>query len=274
MLFSESQIREREDNFYKELIKLYLKYGSVDTIFKVKKYNLPISYPSLHRLIKRWGIVKSVGPNSKLSETLTILNLMTKHQSIDRLYKSLPLSFQTSLTSLHRIAHNIKEGLITRYGTALVITLNNKNKILVGYDNKNKALTIPMTYSSPKESPKESILRVLQQEVYTDLAVEKKLPKKIIPKKPKPFMHLLIGNIKVSVYQIELAKKYLENFKFSSYKVTNHKFMNIDEITNLKISVRLGVKEIIKYYYDSSFDTTTSTFSVTFAPSLVTIMGS
>ena len=68
MLFQESEIREREDSFYKNIIRLYLTYGSVDEVFKKTRYDLPISYPGMHHLIRRWGIVKSVGPNSKLSE--------------------------------------------------------------------------------------------------------------------------------------------------------------------------------------------------------------
>ena len=80
MMFQETEIRERENDFYKNIIRLYLKYGSVDEVFRVTNYDLPISYPGMHHLIKRWGIIKSAGPNSKLSETLTFLTLLSDNQ--------------------------------------------------------------------------------------------------------------------------------------------------------------------------------------------------
>lgn len=249
MLFQETEIREREDHFYKNIIRLYLKYGSVDKVFEATNYELPISYPGMHHLIKRWGIVKSVGPNSKLSEALTFLTLMTDNKiPMERVYRSLPPSFQTSMTTMHRILHNVKMGVTRRHGTALLITPENEDTILTGQDLANKALTLPMTYSSPKEVTRTSILRVLQQEVYSELAVNKSLPKNIIPNDPKPFMFLTIADIKVAAYHIEIPKSVLEANNFSSFKVSNHKFENSGMIIQKKSGIRPGVKEIIRGY--------------------------
>lgn len=251
MIFCESEIKEREANFYKDIIRLYLKYGSVDEVFKATHYDLPISYPGMHHLIKRWGIVKSVGPNSKLSEALTFLTLLTESKlPLEAIYKKLPPSFKTSLSTMHRIAHNAKEGIVRRYGTALVVSSKENNQsILVGQDLLHKKITLPMTYSTPKEEAHTSILRVMQQEVFSELAVEKFDFEKILPNDPKPFMNLTIADIKVSVYSIELDGDFLNSHQFSSQKVSDLHFKLASNIYHLDSSfVRPGVKNIIEGY--------------------------
>lgn len=252
MLFCESEIKQREDNFYKDIIKLYLKYGSVDKVFSATHYDLPISYPGMHHLIKRWGIVKSVGPNSKLSEALTFLTLLTESKMpLEALYKKLPPSFKTSLSTMHRIAHNVKEGVVRRHGTALVVTSKlNEEHVLVGEDLGHRAITLPMTYSSTKEETETSILRVLQQEVFSELAVEKVDLAKLIPQNLTSFMNLVIADIQVSVYKIELDLQFLEKNKFSSYKVQDLRFLPVHNIlhTIYDIPIRPGVVDIVNGY--------------------------
>lgn len=250
MIFQESEIKEREANFYKDIIRLYLKFGSVDEVFKQTHYDLPISYPGMHHLIKRWGIVKSVGPNSKLSEALTFLTLLTESKlPLEAIYKKLPPSFKTSLSTMHRIAHNAKEGVVRRHGTALVVTPKENNQsVLVGQDLSHKKLTLPMTYSTPKEERQTSILRVMQQEVFSELAVRKFDLKSIIPNNPNPFMNLTIADIKVSVYSIELDQQFLNTHQFSSLKVENHKFEPVSSIRYQVSGIRPGVVDIVNGY--------------------------
>lgn len=251
MLFQESEIKEREENFYKNIIRLYLKYGSVDEVFKETNYDLPISYPGMHHLISRWGIVKSVGPNSKLSEALTFLTLLTENKiPLEALYKRMPPSFQTSLSTMHRIAHNAKEGVVRRHGTAVVITsAEDGSSVLVGHDVSHKKLTLPMTYSTPKEERRTSILRVLQQEVFSELAVEKYNLERLIPSDPLPFMNLTIADIKVGVYKLGVDPYFLSTHSFSSQKVNNHKFVPTQTVLEInKNEVRPGVKNIIEGY--------------------------
>lgn len=248
MIFQESEIKEREANFYKDIIRLYLKFGSVDEVFKQTHYDLPISYPGMHHLIKRWGIVKSVGPNSKLSEALTFLTLLTESKlPLEAIYKKLPPSFKTSLSTMHRIAHNTKEGVVRRHGTALVVTNGNSEQVLVGQDLSHKKITLPMTYSTPKEDTQTSILRVLQQEVFSELAVGKFDLTNLIPVDPTPFMNLTIADIKVAVYSIELDQQFLNCYPFSSYKVEAHRFEPVSNVIN-QTGVRAGVKDIISGY--------------------------
>lgn len=249
MLFQETNIREREDSFYKNLIRLYLKYGSVDEVFRRTRYSLPISYPGMHHLIKRWGIVKSAGPNSKLSEALTVLTLLSDNQiPLEKLYKQLPPSFKTSLSTLHRILHNVKEGVVRRYGTALVIT-SGEGDVLVGNDaDHGRNVTIPMTYSIHNENPEISIKRVMQQEVFSEMAVEKNFPEYLIPENPKPFMFLDIADIKVAVYSIYIKKELYKDLHFSSYKVFDYKFESVNSVLNLRSGTRTGVKDILNGY--------------------------
>ncbi len=248
-----------EDNFKKNLVREYLKHESVDEVFKIHKFNLPISYSGYQRVLDKWGIIKSVGPNSKISETLSFLYLLSKERiPLERLYKKIPINFETSIPTLHRIVNYVKKGIIRRYATAIIITKNgNKNSILVGEDistpklslgKKYGAISLPMGFSKKDESNKDSILRVLQKEVFTNLAVEKNIPN-IIPFDPRPFMQIDAADIRLSVYLIKLPKNLSNKKSFSSYKLINFDFINIKKIKN-ENNLRAGINEIINYYTD------------------------
>ena len=249
--------KERENQFKRFVVSEYLRYGSVDEVFRRNNYDIPISYPEVHRLIKRWGIIKSAGPNSLLSEAVTFLTLLSRDNiPLERLYKGLPPSFKTSVGTMHRLLHNIKEGIIRRVGTALIISPeHNKYEILMGEDVSTPRLelgkpfgsiTLPMGYSKEDEDPRDSILRVIQQEVFTNLAINRSLPIEIIPQKPTPFMFLDIADIRVTVYHIKLPGVLSGNDMFSSFKVRNHKYFSIPELSGDgdKFNFRAGIREI------------------------------
>jgi len=248
---------DKEDIFNRFVVGEYLRYGSVDEVFRQNKYELPISYPGVHRLIKRWGIIKSAGPNSILSEGITFLSLLSKDKvPLESLYKRLPPSFKTSMGTMHRLLHNIKEGITRRVGTALVITPNNDpDEVLVGEDISTPRLelgkpfgsiTLPMGYSKTDEDSRDSILRVLQQEVFTRMAIDRNLPLGLIPAKPRLFMYVDIADIRVSVYHVELSQELADNDCFSSYKVRKHNFISVLELAGGgRIgNFRSGIKEI------------------------------
>ncbi len=249
--------QEKEEGFNRFVVGQYLKYGSVDEIFRQNNYDLPISYPGVHRLIKRWGIVKSAGPNSLLSEGITFLTLLSQDKiPLESLYKRLPPSFKASMGTMHRLLHNIKEGVIRRMGTALIITPFNKPQmVLIGEDISTPRLelgkpfgstTLPMGYSKVDEEPRNSILRALQQEVFTQMAINKTLPIEMIPVNPKPFMRVDIADIRVSVYHLDLPDGLSGEECFSSYKVRKHSFIRTFELLdgNRAYNFRSGVKEI------------------------------
>src|SRR3990167_10650382 len=128
--------REKEKQFNEFLVREYLKYGAVDGVYRAHEYDLPISYPSFQRLLDKWGIVKSAGPNRLLSEAICLVASINQEKlPVEKIYRMLPPSFRTSLSTAHRIASNVKEGIIRRAGTALVINLENRDDlILVGKD--------------------------------------------------------------------------------------------------------------------------------------------
>ena len=167
-------------------VALYLKYGSVEEAIRSYPDSLPISIANYHRLVNRFGLVKSAGRHVSLPETLHFFRLkaMEPGTPLERVYKQMPLSFQTSLSTLHRIYNYIEKETIRRYAAALIITDGeDKQKVLLGdeltgnsrYGKKIGDSSIPMSFSKAEESDFDSALRVLQQEVFSDLALRGKL---------------------------------------------------------------------------------------------------
>lgn len=258
---------EREQEFFKFCVEEYLKYGSVDEVFKRHQYSLPISYPGFHRLIRNWGIIKAAGPNSKLSEAVAFLTCLSQQNiPLEKLYRSMPPSFQTSMSTMHRILHHVKEGVTRRHGTALVITpLEDPNSVLVANDISNPridlgkpfgSVSLPMGYSKGGEEINESVMRVIQQEVFTKEAVDKKVPK-IIPDTITPFMYINIADVKVQAIHLTLPSKLCLLDSFSSFKLENHKFVNINQVAEGDIfgeEFRSGVVEIVNGYKEYRYN--------------------
>ncbi len=251
---------QRERDFNKMLVAEYLKYGSVDEVYRRHDYNLPISYPGYQRLLDRWGIVKSAGPNSTLSEAITFMTMLSDHKMpLETVYRKLPPSFKTSMATMHRILHNIKEGATRRFGTAVVVTREGEDeKMLVGEDISTPRLeygkpygsvSLPMTFSKMSETPKESVKRVLQQEVFTKETIENVFPENIIPNDIKPFMYFDIADINVAVFHLVLPKKTLVK-NFSSFKLHDYRFADISEFmgSERKAHVRSGMRDIAEGY--------------------------
>ena len=253
--------KEREAAFNRFIISEYLRYGSVDEVFRRNDYNLPISYPGVQRLLDKWGIVKAAGPNSLLTEALIFLEELSLEQiPVERLYRRMPPSFKASMGTMHRILSYIRSETIRRVGTALIMTPeDNPNLILVGNDvspiirtevgKPYGSLTFPMGYSKRLEAPETSILRVLQQEVFTVPTIEKKdIAERVIPQTPKPFMYLDIADVRVSVYQITLPEEFSEARSFTSFKIKNHKFLDTSDLVIKRKGFRTGIVEIAQGY--------------------------
>lgn len=263
MLPENSDPKEKEQAFNRQIIAEYLKFGSVDKVFENHHYDLPISYPGFQRLVEKRGIIKAAGPNSMLSEALCFMVLMSdKKLPLEKVYKRLPHTFKTSLATMHRIVHNVKEGAIRRFGTALVITTeDNPEEILVGEDVATPrielgkpfgAITLPMGYSKENEEVRTSILRVMQQEVFVKETIDGKFPYALLSKKLTPLMYLDIADVRVAVYNLVLPK---EICNFSSFKVVNHRFLHLSALTSGDANFRSGIKEIgleYKKYLENS----------------------
>ncbi len=245
--------------FEEELVSEYLKHGSIDRVFKLHIYNLPISFASYHRLLNKYKIVKSAGPNSKLSESLHVLSLLNTYKlPLERIYhRYTPASLQVSTNTLHRVLHNIRLGVTNRVGIALLIShIDSPNKFLLGQDESladprlghKGDWSLPMGYTREQDSFRKGIKRVLQQEVFTQQTIYNIFPKKIIPKNPQPIFSVNIADIKVYVFEIVLK----DNYQFSSFKLNNFNYYNHQEINNLK--ARGGVKDILDLYLNGSWE--------------------
>lgn len=237
-------------DFEKFLVEEYLKFGSINKVFYSHHFGIPISYAGYDRVLNKYKIVKSAGPNSKLTESLKMLSLVADYKlTLEKIYeKHAPHKLLVSTNTLHRILHYTRLGLTRRQGTALIITLKGNNKeFLLGHDisltdtklGRKGDLTLPMGHSKTGEDPKDSIARVLQHEVFTNQILNKQFPWEIIPDHPKPIMYVNIADIRVSVYHLELNKKMI----FSSFKLQNLKFRNYNYVDNHP--VRPGVIDIL-----------------------------
>mgnify|MGYP001586350485 CR=1 FL=1 len=248
---------EREQQFNRGLIAEYLKYGSVDEVFRKHDYCLPISYPGFQRLLDKWAIVKAAGPNTRLSEALAFFTRLTYEKiPLERLYKDMPPSFRTSMGTLHRILSYVRSETIRRVGCALVITPEGRPQVvLVGNDvatprlNVGKpfgSISLPMGYSRRTESHETSILRVLQQEVFTEQAINRNLPLGELVNEPKPFMFVDIADVRVAVYHLTLPVRLSGPSNFSSFKITNHRFIHLSQILKGQTDkpFRVGICEI------------------------------
>lgn len=244
--------------FNKWLVEEYFKHGSVDEAFKYHAYDIPISYAQYQKILDLWGIVKAAGPNNKISEVFNFISKMVEDGiPVEKLYKSMPSSFMTSSVTMYRILSYIKEGITRRVGTALILTpYANDSKILIAKDISTPRIefgkeygmySIPMGFSRKRDPRENAIQRVLQSEVFTQLAVNKQIPD-IIPVRPKPFLFLDIADVRVEVFHIQLPKKYSDLKLFSSYKLSNFSFVDAKKNKSLKFKFRAGVIEAIQAY--------------------------
>lgn len=250
------RLTNSEIEFYKPLVASYLKYGSVDKVFTDFAHDTGVSYPHFHRILKQWGIVKSAGPQSRFAEAVYFLTALTKNSlPLEALYKTMPASLQISAVTLHRILSYVKRGLTRRHGTALIVSPEKDHHLaLIGRDISTPrpelgkpfgSLSLPMTYSKRSEPVAEAIKRVLQQEVLTNLTLERKLPPDLIPKNPQLALTIDIADVRVSCYRISLTADLVH--QVTSFKLHHLTLVPITEIAlagGLDSHYRAGVPEI------------------------------
>lgn len=245
---------KRNPDVIKRMIYKYFRYGSVEAAMLYGDKDFCRSLGTFRDVLKDEGIVEFAGRHSKLSETLFFFShLVEERIPLESLYKRMPSMFRTSFATLHRIFERARNGIVGRRATALVITPeDNPYALLVGADVSTPrpeigkpmgAITVSATFSKWREDPRKSILRVLQQEAFTDLAIEKAIPQEIIPPTPTPFMYLDITDIRVSVFHISIQSALCD--KISTPKLFNPRFIPVSEIiADGNKHLRAGMQEI------------------------------
>lgn len=264
MTFMPERLRlsEREIEFYKPLIALYLKYGSVDQVFASQYYNTGVSYPHFHRILNDWGIIKSTGPQSHFAEAIFFLTTLAKDKlPLESLYKTMPPSLQISAGTLHRILSYVKRGLTRRHGTALLVSPESSpDLVLIGKDISTPrpelgkpfgSYSLPMTYAKGDESNHDSVLRTLQQEVAASLTVNRQLPPHFIPNNPSVSLTIDIADVRVRAYRLIIPDEMIE--RLDSYKLADLTFTPLNQIsqqTSFNSHYRAGVPEIAQAYLE------------------------
>jgi hypothetical protein len=254
-----SVITTKEKDFEALLISEYIKYGSIDQVFSAHKYSLPISFASYHRLLNKYKIIKSAGPNSKLSESLNFLSQLSDYKiPLEKVYhRHAPATMQISTNTLHRILHYTRLKMTRRTGAALLISKESApDMYLLGKDQSlnNSALgqtgdfSLPMTHSRADESSSESIIRVMQQELFLSETSLGKFPNNLISNENNPIMYINIADIKVSVYRLILPDSLCN---FSSFRLSDYQFLSATEVASKKL--RPGVGDIVKKFEEIRF---------------------
>ena len=242
--------------------ELYLKYGSVEEAIRSYPDSLPISIANYHRLVKKYGLIKSAGRHVSLPETLHFFRekAFEPGTPLERIYAQMPPSFQTSLSTLHRIYQYMEKAVVRRHAAALITTAGNSGEVLVGrevfgnsrYGKKVGDISLPMSFAKKDESNFDSALRVLQQEVFAHLAAsgelkrDSTLVKRILSKNIEPVFYFDIVDVRVQVYEIILPTQASE---FSSFKLVEHKYENLHTLSVMP-NLRTGIGEILKLYGD------------------------
>lgn len=247
-----------EISFYRPLIEQYLKFGSVDEVFLKSGFTTGISYPHFHRILDQWGIVKSAGPNSRLSEALFFMAHLVRQQlPLEAIYRLLPTRLKVSKATLHRIVEAVRKGLHRRQGTALLLSFSDRpGEVVIGSDQSVARpelgkhlgdLSLPMTFYKKGETAKTKITRTLQQEVFSNLALDRISLESLISVNTNLSFKIYIADVLVDVYEIEIDSKYRKFL--SSPKLSNLHLEPVNQIAAanpLESHYRSGVPEIAK----------------------------
>jgi len=256
-LETEKYFEAREHEIEQQVIYLYLKYGSVDAVLAHTKHNLPYSTMSIYRLLDKYEVVKSASRNTRIDEALAFMSYLAEEKiPLETLYSKFPPSFQTSVQTMHRILSHVKKGVTRRAATALVVSPEvDPQSILIAKDNSSSNLrfgkisgsfTLPMTFSKKNEPPSQSILRVLQQEVFSQSVLDRCFPYEIISDNLKPFWRVEILDIKLSVYGLQVSEQQLKGL--SSFRLSDFRFVDKAGLKNFEGNLRPGILDISEIY--------------------------
>lgn len=261
-------------NIDQKLVGLYLKYGSVENVFSNYSESIPVSYPEYHRILNRYGIIKTAGRNScKMAEVINFFEKMAYERlPLKQTYELMPSNFQTSIGTLYRIYWNIRNGICGKFATAIILTPHqNPDLVLTARDistpreelgKEYGSLTIPTTFSNKADSKEDAIMRVLQQEVFSEEAIRGLKPG-IDVNGSRLISYIDIVDVKVTVYHLPLLEELSSLRSFSSYKLENYQYLSSSELvkTEGEKNLRRGIVEMVQSYIDFADSQTQSNTS-------------
>ncbi len=108
-----------------------------------------------------------------------------------------------------------------------------------------------MTYSKSDDSAITAITRVLQQEVFSQLALNRSLPHKLILPNIKPALYIDIADVRVACYRLIIPDKLAK--QLNSFKLNGLTFVSLDNVassSSFDSSFRAGVPEIAQGFID------------------------
>ena len=276
----ESAYQKYSDEWY---AALYLEFGSIEQILDTLS-DLPISVAEYYRAIDRVGIVKGEGRTStSLAQTLYIFwqRALEPNLTFKQIYLSIPLSTRASrtfpsLNTIYRIYDSVKKRKTTRLGVGVVISKDwNNTSVLVADEKFGSNLhgrvsgntTIPFGFVCKKLPFEKSVLRILQREFSTELALQGRLvldaqrslnsfSRNLIPENIRPFMEIDVLDIKVQIAHIRLPMELCDLSHASSFAVDNHRFDGVDNLLSNN-NLRPGMEEVLlgysKYLFEKDY---------------------
>ena len=259
------------------LIANYLKYGSVEAVFSAYSWQIPFSVPEYHRRVKKAGIVKGDGRSNKsIASALYIFlqRALAPDLSLEKIYRSMPIKLRDArLSSIYRIYDSILRGKTRRLAVGAVISPEyDPRQVLVADETMTQIssaktqgqATIPFGFASRRQSFDNTVLRVLQREFSSDLALSGdlviggELSNRLIPKDSKPFLELQILDVRVLAANIILPEEFCDLSCCTSFTVKNHRFVRLEQLLDGSINLRTGMGEIFQVYKnlleDSAFE--------------------
>ena len=280
---------EFERQLQDRLVTQYFQHDSVNEVMRLNP-NSGISYAYLQRELDRRGIIKKPGVRGKsLPYALFFFAQMVLNKlPLERLYKEyMPPSFRErmSIVTLHRIYENLveeqtKEEDVRRYGTVLVITPEDRDDlVMVGkdvsppsdkYGKRFGATTLPIGFST-KYKPRLGALRVFQQEVATQWAIDSRLgpngdiATEVLPPHQRPFGIINIVDVRVRAFHIRLPRDYCSLNNFSSFKLRDYQWMPVSKLSCTdpdNPGLRAGIVDVVSTY-ENSLERETFTLPIT-----------
>jgi hypothetical protein len=234
------QIKEKNGFTDETLLRLFLKLGSVESVLESFP-NINVSYATYQRLISDRGIIKSptgrppvhIGALTDFFQTM-----ITENSTIERLNKYPISGFVYGERSLYRVLKKIRTGVISHNATMILAhpqyrpdLLLTARDLCINSVDVEHSRTAPMTYSTKKEDPYFSLLRVVQQEMLSEMTINGELnvskasTHRFLKNALNPKFYVDVLDVRVGVHILEIPTQLLS--RISSERLDSMHFESL-----------------------------------------------